>query len=289
MLHPRIVALACLAMCPSIPALAEPSKTGTTPSASHLSDKSAPVHVAAAEETANAPVTPAPSSSTPPAAAAAVANEAEKAEVKPAPLPKPTLTVSVDLGSQRMVVSQRGQVIHSWPISSGTASHPTPRGTFRPQWTAKMWNSRKYDMAPMPHSVFIHGGIAIHGTGHLSALGRPASHGCIRLAPGHAKTFYNLVHRHGLKATKVSVHGSPRYPAVANNRMQQQPRYASNQGFSFWDWGSSEPVSAYNPQFTKKHAKKYQPSQKKGQRNAKQRPPSKAYSYNNSYKSYNRW
>ena len=28
-----------------------------------------------------------------------------------------------------------------------------------------MWYSRKYDMSPMPYSVFFRGGYAIHGTG----------------------------------------------------------------------------------------------------------------------------
>ena len=44
-----------------------------------------------------------------------------------------------------------------------------------------MWYSRKYDMSPMPYSVFFRGGYAIHGTGYVKQLGRPASHGCVRL------------------------------------------------------------------------------------------------------------
>ena len=43
---------------------------------------------------------------------------------------------------------------------------------------------RKYHMSPMPHSIFFRGGYAIHGTYATGSLGRPASHGCVRLSPG---------------------------------------------------------------------------------------------------------
>jgi L,D-transpeptidase catalytic domain len=50
-----------------------------------------------------------------------------------------------------------------------------------------MWYSRKYHMSPMPHSLFFRGGYAIHGTGAIRQLGRPASHGCVRLHPANAR------------------------------------------------------------------------------------------------------
>ena len=57
----------------------------------------------------------------------------------------------------------------------------------------------------MPHSVFFRGGYAIHGTNHVKSLGRPASHGCIRLAPGNARAFYNLVKAYGPRNTRIIV------------------------------------------------------------------------------------
>ncbi len=83
-------------------------------------------------------------------------------------------------------------------------------------------------MAPMPHAVFFNGGIAVHATSAVGMLGRPASHGCIRLAPGNAATFFNLVARHGKGATRIVVHGSPRNeePAVASRKRKTDPRYA---------------------------------------------------------------
>lgn len=151
---------------------------------------------------------------------------------KPVPPPEPTLTAAINLGSQVMTVSENGARKYSWAISSGTSEHPTPRGTFRPQWTAKMWYSKKYDNAPMPNAVFVSGGVAIHATYATGMLGRPASHGCIRLSPANAATFYKLVGRHGLKMTKVSIYGTPKWrsPAVARNGDDERSsRFAARQ------------------------------------------------------------
>jgi hypothetical protein len=127
------------------------------------------------------------------------------------------LVARIDLTNQRMTVVANGAPIHTFTISSGTREHATPTGTFRPGWMARMWHSRTYDMAPMPHSVFFNSGIAVHGTTWVSQLGRPASKGCIRLAPANAATFYTLVAKHGLAQTRVIVTGTPKFqdPAVA--------------------------------------------------------------------------
>jgi lipoprotein-anchoring transpeptidase ErfK/SrfK len=196
--------------------------------------------------------------SDPAAAAPPVGETAEAEPAKPVvePEPSPTLTVNIDLALQQMVVSENGQAKYTWPISSGTAEFPTPRGTFRPQWSAKMWYSRKYDMAPMPHAVFIHGGVAVHATQHISRLGSPASHGCIRLAPGNARTFYNLVHRHGYKATRVAIHGTPKFraPAIASRQTVKPKQYAVQQQDNGWSFSGSSyyrSTSAYDPNFAK--------------------------------------
>ena len=190
--------------------------------------------------------TEAPATEAAPAAEEAQSEKAAAVEPeKPAPPPQPTMTAIIDLSSQSITVSENGAVQHTWAISSGTSSHPTPRGTFRPQWTAKMWYSRKYDNAPMPHAVFVHGGVAIHATYATGMLGRPASHGCIRLHPKNAKTFYNLVQRHGLKNVRVTIQGTPNWgaePQVASRRAKQRYAAVQQQQGSGWDlfgFGSS--------------------------------------------------
>jgi lipoprotein-anchoring transpeptidase ErfK/SrfK len=113
------------------------------------------------------------------------------------------VVAQVDISRQVMTVSENGRVLYHWRVSTGRSPFRTPRGTFRPVRMHKMWYSRKYDNAPMPHSIFFHGGYAIHGTDAVANLGRPASHGCVRLDPGHARTLYNLVKARGARNTRI--------------------------------------------------------------------------------------
>jgi lipoprotein-anchoring transpeptidase ErfK/SrfK len=80
-----------------------------------------------------------------------------------------------------------------WPVSTARRGYYTPTGTFHPYSLQPMHYSKKYDNAPMPHSIFFSGGYAIHATPHVGNLGRPASHGCVRLSPGNAATLYGIV------------------------------------------------------------------------------------------------
>jgi lipoprotein-anchoring transpeptidase ErfK/SrfK len=63
----------------------------------------------------------------------------------------------------------------------------------------------------MPHAIFFHKGYAIHGTYYVSRLGRPASHGCVRLHPSHAATLFDLVRSQGVGRTRIVVSGSSIY------------------------------------------------------------------------------
>ena len=114
--------------------------------------------------------------------------------------------ISTNLSTQTMTVSVNGRVKHRWAISSGKRGYRTPTGTYRPGRMYREYYSRKYDNSPMPHSIFFRGGYAIHGTGYTRNLGRPASHGCIRLHPSNARRLYNLVRQHGKKNTRISVY-----------------------------------------------------------------------------------
>ncbi len=303
MLRPCVLALACLAFLKTGPIQAEAVKaepapangstSAATPSIQANADSAAGEKSPSSTDASPAVVPEIKSGET--SAPSEPAKSAESAvPAKPAPPPQPTMKVAIDLKSQRMTVSEHGTVKYTWPISSGTQEFPTPRGTFRPQWTAKMWYSKKYDNAPMPHAVFINGGVAVHATYHTRALGRPASHGCIRLAPANAASFYKLVHKHGLKMTRVSVYGTPNYgaPAIAS-RNDRARRYAAqqNQG-SFWG-GSSYKPTAYARVYTKP---RYQHQPKvyyyadtprayrryNGPRVVYQRAPRRVYYYNSS-------
>lgn len=127
-----------------------------------------------------------------------------------------TVQIRIDLSTQRMQVeSSKGS--YSWPVSTARAGYVTPRGTYAPTGLQKMHYSRKYHMSPMPHSIFFNGGYAIHGTYATGALGRPASHGCVRISPANAATLYKLVQEEG---AQISITGSSptRYAAHRTNR-----------------------------------------------------------------------
>jgi hypothetical protein len=116
-----------------------------------------------------------------------------------------SLVAKVDLSSQTMTVTRSGRVIYKWKVSTARKGYVTPRGSWRPTRLHRMWYSRKYDMSPMPYSVFYHRGYAIHGTGSVKQLGRPASHGCVRLHTANAAKFYALVKKVGRSNTRIVV------------------------------------------------------------------------------------
>lgn len=115
------------------------------------------------------------------------------------------LTARIDLSSQTMTVTQNGVVRYTWKVSTARRGYITPTGSWSAKWLSRNHRSRKYNNAPMPHSVFFHGGYAIHGTYDIKRLGRPASHGCIRLHPQNAAAFFAMVQRSGNKNTRIVI------------------------------------------------------------------------------------
>lgn len=115
------------------------------------------------------------------------------------------LIADVNLSNQTMTVKRDGRVLYRWAISSGRKGYRTPTGTYSVKRMHTMWYSRKYDMSPMPYSIFFRGGYAIHGTNYVNRLGRPASHGCIRLHTAHAKRLYQLTRQIGPGNMRVRI------------------------------------------------------------------------------------
>jgi lipoprotein-anchoring transpeptidase ErfK/SrfK len=218
---PRLALLGWLALLPS-PVCAEPAPAGEPAPAA----TAAPTAETAAPATEKPSAEPAAAATEPPPAAAESA-QAPPAPA-PAPPPEPTLIVNINLTTQRMVVTENGAPKYTWAVSSGAYGYPTPVGTFKPSWMSKMWYSKQYDNAPMPHSIFFKGGAAIHATSSIHLLGQPASHGCVRLAPSNAAKLYALVSRHGKERTQITVHGRPKYKAPRIAKTRPTLRYAEN-------------------------------------------------------------
>jgi hypothetical protein len=117
-----------------------------------------------------------------------------------------------------------------------------------------MHYSKQYHFSPMPYSVFFNEGVAVHGTGDLGNLGRPASHGCVRSHPKNAKVFYDLVQKHGMQMTRVTVQGKPPYsPAVADGPRRRRYAQPAYQPFSFFGYNQQ----AYQPKVKKAKKKQY--------------------------------
>ncbi len=121
------------------------------------------------------------------------------------PASSANLVASISLADQKMTVLQNGVPVYSWKVSTARSGYRTPTGSWSAKWLSRHHRSRKYDNAPMPYAVFYNGGYAVHATFDTKRLGRPASHGCIRLHPDNAATFFALASRHGLANTRIVV------------------------------------------------------------------------------------
>ena len=127
-----------------------------------------------------------------------------------APAARANVLIAIDKSTQRMSVSVDGVPRYRWVVSTGRAGYGTLSGTYRPQRMERTWFSKEYYNSPMPHSIFFHGGYAIHGSYEIHRLGGPASHGCIRLHPANAATLFALVRQRGMGDTVIVVSGGHR-------------------------------------------------------------------------------
>jgi lipoprotein-anchoring transpeptidase ErfK/SrfK len=115
------------------------------------------------------------------------------------------VTARIDLSDQTMHIYVGEKLKHVFRVSTGRGSYRTPTGKWNAEWLSPKHRSRKYNNAPMPWAVFFYGGYAVHGTTDIRRLGRPASHGCVRLHPDNAKVFYSLVRKSGKENTLITV------------------------------------------------------------------------------------
>jgi lipoprotein-anchoring transpeptidase ErfK/SrfK len=117
----------------------------------------------------------------------------------------PAVIARIDLSDQTMTVYVDERLAYVFKVSTARKGYITPVGQYQAQWLSPRHRSRKYDNAPMPWSVFFHDGWAVHGTTDIRHLGKPASHGCVRLHPDNAKVFFGLVKEAGLENTLIAV------------------------------------------------------------------------------------
>jgi lipoprotein-anchoring transpeptidase ErfK/SrfK len=116
--------------------------------------------------------------------------------------------ININKAKQEMTVFLDGIEKYDWPVSTGRGGYSTPSGTYTATSMNEIWYSKQWDNSPMPHSIFfIKDGHAIHGSYEVKNLGKPVSHGCVRISPQNATTLYALVEENGLENTQVVLTG----------------------------------------------------------------------------------
>jgi lipoprotein-anchoring transpeptidase ErfK/SrfK len=116
--------------------------------------------------------------------------------------------ININKAKQKMTVFLDGIEKYDWPVSTGRAGYSTPSGTYTATSMNEIWYSKQWDNSPMPHSIFfIKDGHAIHGSYEMKNLGKPVSHGCVRISPENATTLFALVKENGLENTQVVLTG----------------------------------------------------------------------------------
>jgi lipoprotein-anchoring transpeptidase ErfK/SrfK len=123
--------------------------------------------------------------------------------------PASKIVINIDKSKQEMTVFVDGVEQYSWPVSTGKRGYSTPSGTYTATSMNEMWYSKEWDNAPMPHAIFfMKDGHAIHGSLEVKNLGKPASHGCVRISPANATKLFALVKENGLQNTQVVLAGT---------------------------------------------------------------------------------
>jgi lipoprotein-anchoring transpeptidase ErfK/SrfK len=131
------------------------------------------------------------------------------------------LTVTVDLSDRTLYLMDGQRMVRRFPVAIGAENYPTPKGQFRishmiwnPSWRPPPsgWaRGKSYEPPGSPDNpmgrikIFFRApDFYIHGTGLTSSLGRPASHGCVRMRNIDAAELGRILMEHG---------GSSRTPA----------------------------------------------------------------------------
>ena len=238
---PSPVIVAFLLGLLTFPAIAQTSSDSNTPSTgtagtraqSEVTGGPADPNPATAKSDSNATTTTTQTNS--PAAKA----ESEPGSSQPQFNPEPkkagsTILININKAKQKMTVFVDGIQKYDWPVSTGRAGYSTPSGTYTATSMNEIWYSKEWDNSPMPHSIFfMKDGHAIHGSYEVKNLGKPVSHGCVRIAPENATALYALVKTNGLENTQV---------VLAGVTPDGEFKYARNQTSP--GWGYFEPPFA---------------------------------------------
>ena len=105
-------------------------------------------------------------------------------------IPKGPQQIFISINQQKLHFYSNGVHVADTSIATGVAAHPTPFGIFSIIQKQVFHRSNIYSNAPMPFMQRITwSGVAMH---EGKDIGRPASHGCIRMPHDFAVRLYHL-------------------------------------------------------------------------------------------------
>jgi uncharacterized protein (TIGR02246 family) len=213
---PKIDAVAISPRIEATPANPSPDTLVTSRLEANSVNSNTDANAVSPRADAGSPTAPIQTIAPPPEASSARTGDSRRAALESEPSDvgtvrgskKAALLVNIDKSTQAMTVSLDGVKKYEWPVSTGKAGYSTPSGTYTATSMNEIWYSKEWDNAPMPHSIFfMKDGHAIHGSLDVKHLGKPVSHGCVRVSPENAATLYALVTKNGLENTHVTVSG----------------------------------------------------------------------------------
>ncbi len=101
--------------------------------------------------------------------------------------------IEIRLSTQRLIAWKGKTMIHAVIVSTGKAETSTPVGSFEVQSKHRVARMQgdDYDIPDVPYTMYYSGGYAIHGAYWHRSFGTPVSHGCVNVAPDHARWLFN--------------------------------------------------------------------------------------------------
>lgn len=130
------------------------------------------------------------------------------------------LQIYVSKATQTLTVYDGDELLVTSKVSTGKAGHTTPSGIFSILEKRKYHESNIYSNAPMPFMQRLTwSGIALH---EGKVPNYPASHGCVRLPNGFAKTLFSMTER-GAHVIITDEPVAPRAISHANLFTPRQP------------------------------------------------------------------
>jgi lipoprotein-anchoring transpeptidase ErfK/SrfK len=115
---------------------------------------------------------------------------------------EPTRRLVISIPDRKIALIQDGKVVKVYPVAVGTASTPSPRGSFHiasclahPTWYQPGKVVRPGPANPLGTRWIGIGykGYGIHGTNMPLSIGKAASHGCIRMRNRDVEELFALI------------------------------------------------------------------------------------------------